>query len=122
MNAFPVRPARVYRFYRGGALIARLRGEPEDDDTFPEDYVGSATAAVNPGRTDPTEGLAASQTAGWFGRWSKTTHTTGSAPTTSAVGSSPGLLVKLLDSAERLPVHAHPSREFARRQLGSSFG
>jgi mannose-6-phosphate isomerase len=37
-------------------------------------------------------------------------------------GTSPGLLVKLLDSAERLPVHAHPSRAFARAHLGSPFG
>jgi len=35
-----VRPTRVYRFYRG-ALIDRLRGEPEHDGEFPEDWVGS---------------------------------------------------------------------------------
>jgi hypothetical protein len=27
-----VLPTRVYRFYRGGALIDRLRGEPEEDN------------------------------------------------------------------------------------------
>jgi len=37
-------------------------------------------------------------------------------------GTSTGLLVKLLDAAERLPVHAHPSRDFARANLGSPFG
>jgi mannose-6-phosphate isomerase len=37
-------------------------------------------------------------------------------------GATTGLLVKLLDSAERLPVHAHPDRGFARAQLGSEFG
>ena len=30
--------------------------------------------------------------------------------------------MKLLDAAERLPVHAHPDRAFARRRLGSRFG
>jgi mannose-6-phosphate isomerase len=30
--------------------------------------------------------------------------------------------VKLLDAAERLPVHAHPDREFARVHLGSDYG
>jgi hypothetical protein len=42
-----VRPTRVYRFYRGGALIDRLRGEPEHDGEFPEDWVGSRVRAVS---------------------------------------------------------------------------
>ena len=33
-----------------------------------------------------------------------------------------GVLVKLLDPAERLPVHAHPTRAFARQHLDSFFG
>ena len=37
-------------------------------------------------------------------------------------GADPGLLVKLLDAGERLPVHLHPGREFARARLGSSWG
>ena len=32
-------------------------------------------------------------------------------------GSNPGLLVKLLDAGERLAVHFHPGREFAREHL-----
>jgi mannose-6-phosphate isomerase len=34
----------------------------------------------------------------------------------------PGLLVKLLDAGERLPVHAHPPRDVAREHLGSRYG
>ncbi|HWM09034.1 MAG TPA: class I mannose-6-phosphate isomerase, partial [Solirubrobacteraceae bacterium] len=34
----------------------------------------------------------------------------------------PGLLVKLLDAGQRLPVHFHPGREFAREHLGSPYG
>jgi mannose-6-phosphate isomerase len=34
----------------------------------------------------------------------------------------PGLLVKLLDAGQRLPVHFHPGREFAQEQLGSPYG
>jgi mannose-6-phosphate isomerase len=37
-------------------------------------------------------------------------------------GVTTGLLVKLLDAAIRLPVHAHPTRSFARSHLGSWFG
>ena len=32
------------------------------------------------------------------------------------------LLVKLLDAGERLPVHAHPTRDFAKQHLNSFFG
>jgi mannose-6-phosphate isomerase len=34
----------------------------------------------------------------------------------------PGLLVKLLDAGQRLPVHFHPGREFARQALDSPYG
>jgi mannose-6-phosphate isomerase len=34
----------------------------------------------------------------------------------------PGLLVKLLDAGQRLPVHFHPGREFAAAHLGSAHG
>ena len=37
-------------------------------------------------------------------------------------GDNPALLVKLLDAGERLPVHCHPDRAFARAHLGSNFG
>ena len=112
-------PTRVYRFYRGGALLRRLRGEDEADDVFPEDWVGSVTPASNPGRDELEAGLSrladgrllrdaiAIDPGSWLGRSS---------------GETTGLLVKLLDSAERLPVHAHPNREFAREHLGSPFG
>jgi mannose-6-phosphate isomerase len=81
------------------------------------------TAASNPGRGEPEEGLSrladgrllrdaiAQDPHGWLGG----AHVERFGPTT-------GLLVKLLDAAERLPVHAHPSREFAQAHLGSAFG
>jgi mannose-6-phosphate isomerase len=118
-----VQPARVYRFYRGGALIGRMRGEPEEDGSFPEDWLGSVTHARNPGRDEPEAGLSRladgrllrdaieADAERWLGR----AHV-------ERFGTSTGLLVKLLDSAERLPVHAHPDRPFARTRLGSPFG
>ena len=116
-------PTRVYRFYRGGALIGRLRGESEKDSSFPEDWVGSVTPASNPGRDEPDAGLSRidggrllkdaieEDPLAWLGK----AHV-------SAFGRTTGLLVKLLDSAERLPVHAHPNRAFARRHFKSPFG
>jgi mannose-6-phosphate isomerase len=116
-------PTRVYRFYRGGALIGRLRGEPEEDTEFPEDWVGSVTPANNPGRDEPGAGLSRladgrllrdvveADPETWLGR-----------PHVERWGTSTGLLVKLLDAAERLPVHAHPDDAFAARWLSSRFG
>jgi mannose-6-phosphate isomerase len=37
-------------------------------------------------------------------------------------GTNPGFLVKLLDSATRLNLQAHPTREFARTRLNSPYG
>ena len=113
-------PTRVYRFYQGGLLIDRLRGDPERDTDHPEDWVGSITAANNPGRDEPEAGLSrladggllrdavAADPQGWLGP--------------AAATGTTGVLVKLLDAAQRLPVHAHPSRVFASEHLGSPFG
>jgi mannose-6-phosphate isomerase len=109
-----VRPNRVYRFYRGGALIDRLRGvtEPADNDR-PEDWIASVVRASNPGRFEPDAGL---------------TRLENGALLCNAIGTrpahwgTPDVLVKLLDPVERLPVHAHPDREFARAHLGSDYG
>lgn len=121
----PLAPNRVRLFYQGGALIDELRGgEDPKDGYYPEDWVGSVTAFG--GDRAPTEGLSRVRVDGWEGflrdllrqraqevvgrdlvrRWGATT----------------GLLVKLLDTSVRLPVHCHPTREFARRHFASPFG
>jgi len=123
VHAEALEPTRVRRFYRGGSLIGRLRGEPEDDALLPEDWLGSATEARNPGSKDAGEGLSrladgrvlrdaiAADPVAWLGD----AHL-------ARFGPSTALLVKLLDAAERLPVHAHPDRAFAQAALGSPFG
>lgn len=116
-------PTRVYRFYRGGGLIDHLRGEIPTDGHFPEDWAASMTRANNPGQDRPDEGLTrladgellrdaiAANPVGWLG-----------AAHVERFGPSTGLLVKLLDTAERLPVHFHPDRRFANAHLDSPFG
>ena len=123
MQPLALEPTRVYRFYRGGALLGQLRGEPEEDGDHPEDWVASVTVANNPGRDEPEAGLSrsrdgrllrdviASDPEAWLGR----EHL-------ERFGATTGVLVKLLDAAERLPVHAHPDRAFARAHFGSPFG
>lgn len=110
------------RFYAGGEQIRRFRGAdgaPAGGDHVPEDWVGSATPLFGEDRLGLTvlpdgrllrDAMAADPTA-WFGR----EHA-------ARWGADPGLLVKLLDAGERLPVHAHPDRAFAARHLGLAHG
>ena len=119
---------RPRRFYRGGRLLEAFRGRRgADDDDRPEDWVGSATRTWSPpgsplgdaGRSPIVVGdrrlyldqaLAEAPEAMVGEAW------------LAAAGPTLGLLVKLLDAAVRLPVHAHPTRAAAGRLLGSAFG
>jgi mannose-6-phosphate isomerase len=110
---------QLARFYRGGARIARLRGADDQAAGGPEDWVGSTTTSLGADREGLSRlpggaylrDLVEEDPIGFLGpdhvrRW----------------GSNPALLVKLLDAGERLPVHFHPGRAFARRELGIAFG
>ncbi|MGH2863039.1 MAG: class I mannose-6-phosphate isomerase [Solirubrobacteraceae bacterium] len=116
----PLPPNPVFRFYKGGDGIDRFRDvEPGSGPGAPEDWVGSTTTSFG----NDSEGLAsladgrvlrdviAANPVAFFG-----------AEHVSALGSNTGLLVKLLDAGERLAVHFHPGREFAREHLHSGFG
>ena len=123
MRPVRLQPTRVRRFYRGGAAIGALRGVPEEDAFFPEDWLGSVTEAYASDDTGERAGLSRlddgrllreaieADPLAWLGDRHLASY-----------GASTGLLVKLLDSAERLPVHAHPDRTFAAQWLASPFG
>ncbi len=107
------------RFYRGGAAIAALRGDESPMEFGPEDWVASCTtfhgdAATGlttlPGGTLLRDAVAA-HPADWLGD----AHV-------ASFGTHPALLVKLLDAGQRLPVHCHPSDEFAAAHYDSRFG
>lgn len=111
----PPNPVPVY--YGGGSSIARFRGIA--DFPSPEDWIGSLVEFRMDGlgrghglsRTatgDLLSDLIATDASGWLGD----------------AHSQPrgGLLVKLLDAGERLPVHWHPGRAFALEHLGSCYG
>jgi mannose-6-phosphate isomerase len=119
----PIRLAanRFPRFYRGGQAIDELRGmAPEAGGAFlPEDWVGSTTTAfgsagdgltrLEDGRT--LRAAIGEDPEGFLGQ----RHA-------DAYGADPALLVKLLHAGERLPVHLHPDRDFARRHLDCAWG
>jgi mannose-6-phosphate isomerase len=120
-------PNRVWRTYSGGKTLDALAGQAVPADShFAEDWIGSVTRAVNPGRADIVEGvskvrmgsatfdfaeLLASDPTFYLGADHVARH-----------GVSPMLLVKFLDSAIRLHFQCHPSNEFARLRLNSPSG
>lgn len=113
-------PNPVFRFYRGGAGIDLFRGvAPGSGPGAPEDWVGSTTTSFG----NDSEGLARLAD----GRLLRDAIQADpvaflGARHAAALGANPGLLVKLLDAGERLAVHFHPGREFARAHLRSDFG
>ena len=128
-SPIPLVSNRVWRMYRGGAMIARLEGEAGGKDTeFPEDWVGSTVQARNPGsHYRQGEGLAL--IASGSGDPVTLKSVIESYPEemlgpshVREFGTNAALLVKILDAAVRLMIHAHPSKAFASEHLGSCFG
>jgi mannose-6-phosphate isomerase len=123
----PLARNRVYRLWRGGALLDRLQGQPDPADrNVPEEWVGSTTVSRLPGRP-PDEGLSRIRLPdGGSVALKDLIEAFPEAMLGSAhvahLGPELGVLCKLLDSAARLPVQCHPSAAFARQHLGSSFG
>ena len=111
---------RAWRTDLGGARLDELHGVQRGmgrDGHFPEEWIMSVVAARNSGREDfPEEGLShlaqtpritlksvlESDPAAYLG----STHA-------AAHGAHPGVLVKLIDSSERLTIQVHPDRECA---------
>ncbi len=120
-------PNRVYRLWRGGAVLDRLQGRPDPQDgTTPEEWIASTTVSRLPGRP-ADEGLSQVQLPGGGRLPLKALIAAfpramlGSAHV-ARFGAELGVLCKLLDSAMRLFIQAHPDQEFARAHLGSPFG
>ena len=107
-------------FYRGAGRIDRFRGMPAPTDAYhPEDWIGSTTERYGAAPGGPTalpdgRPLASAITEDPE-RWLGPRHL-------ARYGADPALLVKLLDAGERLPLHVHPDRRFARSHLASPYG
>ncbi|MBC2601588.1 class I mannose-6-phosphate isomerase [Puniceicoccus vermicola] len=122
-------PNRVRRNYRGGALLESWTGEGhEGDSERPEDWIGSTVRALNPGLAKvQNEGLTSVRLPD--GRSASLPEVLTDAPEyflgpnhVKQRGHELGFLAKLLDSAIRLNVQAHPTAAFAREHLNSPYG
>lgn len=119
MNPLRLGRHQLHRFYAGGEAIASFRGMASTDDHAPEDWVGSTTTLFGEERLGLStlddgrllRDAVAADPEGFLGP----EHV-------ARFGADPGLLTKLLDAGERLPVHCHPDRAFARDHLGLAYG
>ncbi len=110
-------PNIIDHFYLGGERIAELRGVGMPSPRRPEEWLAATTfragePGVGPSRTESgvlLSDLIADDPVGWVG--------TDEGPT-----GDNGILVKLLDPGQRLPVHVHPDRAFARSHLHCPYG
>jgi mannose-6-phosphate isomerase len=117
--AGPTAPSAADASRQPSASDASKLPDAADDSHLPEDWVGSATTLFGTaadGLTRLPDGRLLRDAidgdpAGYLGPGHVRQY-----------GSSPALLVKLLDAGERLPVHCHPDDTFARRHLASHWG
>ena len=119
---------RAWRTYLGGSEIDRLHGnESGEDNHFPEEWIMSITSCRNAGREHiVNEGMSrvkgshpevflkdiierdpeATLGEGHYAKFGKTT----------------GVLVKIIDSAERLSIQVHPNKRTAKEYFASDYG
>ncbi len=105
-------------FYRGGDRIGALRHGPGGPQR-PEEWIGSTTARFGQAPQGfsmlPNGRLLVDEIEDDPNAWLGPDHV-------ERYGRSTELLVKLLDLDQRLPVHLHPNRSFARTHLGLAHG
>ncbi|TVY09040.1 type I phosphomannose isomerase catalytic subunit [Paenibacillus cremeus] len=123
-----LRKNRVWRTYYGGRSIDEWQGaSAPEDSSMPEEWIASVVRARNAGREQLVEGLSLVELDGADGPELKQLIEAEPAKFlgerhTAAYGSQTGVLVKALDSAERLTIQAHPDRSTAQRIFSSPFG
>lgn len=109
---------RVFRVYTGGRLFHDFFGDEDKDNNYPEEWIASSVRALNKESQDEKEGiskiLGSNISFDYMLKHYKE----------KLIGSrnSLGILVKVLDSAIRLPVQAHPDKSFSKKYFKSEFG
>lgn len=111
-------PTRVYRAYYGGKNLDLMQKESNPSiSRFPEDWISSVSLANNPDRIVEGEGLSVTEDGVRLKDLIENNRQ-------NMIGNrdSMSLLFKLLDSAERLVIQCHPTRDFAKKYFNSNYG
>jgi mannose-6-phosphate isomerase len=111
-------PNVVPHWYAGGRTLAEWRGLPPPvGDRWPEEWVAATVARFGEPNLGPARladgtllrDAVRADPSGWLGR-------------DDGEPGDTGVLVKLLDAGQRLPVHVHPTREYACQHLDCAYG
>ena len=108
---------RVFRVYEGGKLFHDFFGDEAIDGNLPEEWIASKVKALNKELRIPDEGLSKIRGGGetfaaLLARY----------PEEMTGGKGFEMLVKILDSAVRLPAQTHPDPSFSRKHFASEHG
>lgn len=109
---------RVGRVYKGGMLFSEFFGDKPEDGFMPEEWIASDVKAINKTRVRKREGISKLKDRNiYFDKLLEKYPK-------SMLGPKKKLrvLVKILDSAIRLPAQAHPDREFSKKYFKSEYG
>ncbi len=109
---------RVFRVYKGGKLFSEFFGDNSEDGNYPEEWVASSVRALNKGSTDEHEGISKIKGTDLYLNEAVEKYKTEILGERKDIG----ILTKILDSAIRLPVQAHPDKEFSRKYFSSEYG
>lgn len=109
---------RVFRVYTGGMLFHDFFGDKPKDGSYPEEWIASSVRALNRDSSDPHEGVSRIKDSDCY----FDELLAGQKEKLLGERDSLGILVKVLDSAIRLPVQAHPDKAFSKAHFNSEFG
>lgn len=116
---------RAWRTYLGGSLLDALHDKMDGEDGhFPEEWIMSVVSARNAGREEIVEGMShiveTGETLADYIAENPEAYL--GASHVAKNGATPGVLIKLIDSSERLTVQVHPDRPKARELFDSAYG
>ncbi len=118
--------ARAWRTYTGGSLIDAIHGiESKEDTNFPEEWIMSTVTARNPGREAfSNEGMSflQGQNTSLLDFIRSDSSLLLGRKHYDKLGATTGVLVKIIDAAERLTVQVHPNKEKALSLFNSLYG
>jgi mannose-6-phosphate isomerase len=108
---------RVFRVYEGGKLFHDFFGDEAVDGNLPEEWIASKVKALNKTTSHPDEGLSRIRGGNKSFAALLEAH-----PEEMTGGKGFDILVKILDSAVRLPAQTHPDPAFSRKHFASEHG
>lgn len=109
---------RVGRVYSGGKLFNSFFGDEPVDGFLPEEWIASSVKAINKVQLHEKEGISKVRGCDMYFDELLRKYPVEMCGTSGKMR----ILVKVLDSAVRLPAQAHPDKAFSRKHFNSDYG